>query len=149
VIDMPPIGSPHAGTVDYLAEAFRLACGRQVIVGTQNPIRLSQQSEPQPDVALLRPRADFYRSAHPMPADVFLLVEVADSTLAYDAQVKLPLYARHGIPEVWLVDLPNQQLVAHSDPTPTGFLQVQTLAVLSVVSPLSLPGVTVDLSGLF
>ena len=100
VIDMPPIGSLHAGTVDYIANALRLAYGGQVIVRTQNPIRLSQHSEPQPDIALLRPRPDFYRNAHPTPVDVFLTIEVADTTLAYDTQIKLPLYARHGTPSI-------------------------------------------------
>src|SRR5215471_13179128 len=149
VIDMPPIGSLHAGTVDYIADVLRLACSGRAIVRTQNPVFLDLRSEPQPDVALLRPRPDFYRNAHPTPADVFLIVEVADTTLAYDTQIKLPLYARHGVPEMWLVDLPNQQFIIHRTPTPTGFQDVQTLTDLSAVSMFLLPGVTVDLSGLF
>jgi Uma2 family endonuclease len=149
VIDMPPIGSPHAGTVDYIADVLRRACGGQAIVRTQNPIFLNRCSEPQPDIALLRPRSDFYRSAHPTSADVFLIVEVADTTLAYDTQIKLPLYARHGVPEAWLVDLLNRQLITYRTPTTTGFQDMQTLTDLSVVSPLLLPGVTVELSGLF
>ena len=100
VIDMPPIGSLHAGTVSYLVEVLRPACGGWAIVRTQNPVFLDLRSEPQPDVALLRPRPDFYRNAHPTPTDVFLIVEVADTTLAYDTQIKLPLYARHGVPEM-------------------------------------------------
>jgi Uma2 family endonuclease len=149
VIDMPPIGSLHAGTVDYIADVLRLTCGGRAIVRTQNPVFLDLRSEPQPDVALLRPRPDFYRNAHPTPSDVFLIVEVADTTLAYDTQIKLPLYARHGIPEAWLVDLPNRQFIIHRIPTPTGFQDVQTLTDLSAVSPFLLPGVTIDLSGLF
>lgn len=149
VIDMPPIGSPHAGTVDYIADVLRAACGGQAIVRIQNPVFLDLHSEPQPDLALLRPRPDFYRSSHPTPADVFLIVEVADTSLAYDTQIKLPLYARHGVPEVWLVDLPNRRLIVHRTPTAAGFQDVQTLTDLSVVTPLLLPGVTIDLSGLF
>ncbi len=149
VIDMPPIGSPHAGTVDYLADVLRLACGGRAIVRTQNPVFLDLRSEPQPDVALLHPQADFYRNAHPTPAEVFLIVEVADTILAYDTQIKMPLYARHGVPEAWLVDLPNRQFIVHRTPTPTGFQDVQTLTDLFAVSPLLLSGVTVDLSGLF
>ena len=149
VIDMPPIGSPHAGTVNYLGDSLRLACGTQAIVSTQNPVFLARHSEPQPDIVLLRPRPDFYRSAHPTPADVFLIIEVADSSLAYDTQIKLPLYAHYGIPEVWLADLPNRRFIVHRTPTPVGFQDVQTLTDLSALTPLLLPGVTVDLSDLF
>jgi Uma2 family endonuclease len=149
VIDMPPIGSPHASTVFFISDRLRDAVKGVAFVWVQNPIRLSQHSEPQPDIALLRPRADFYRSAHPTPADVLLLVEVADTTLAYDTQIKLPLYARHGIPEVWLVDLTNQRFFVHGTPVPAGFQDVQTLTDLSAVTSLLLPGVTIDLSGLF
>lgn len=149
MIDMPPIGSLHAGTVDYLAEVLRAACGGRVIVRAQNPVFLDLHSEPQPDITLLRPRPDFYRGTHPAPADILLLIEVADSTLAYDTRIKLPLYAHHGIPEVWLVDLPNRQFLVHRAPTLTGFQDVQSLTALSAVTPLLLPDVTIDLSRLF
>lgn len=149
VIDMPPIGSFHAGTVIYLANRLTYAVGERAIVATQNPLFLDIHSEPQPDIALLRPRVDFYRSAHPTVADVLLVVEVADSTLAYDTQIKLPLYARHHIPEVWLVDLVNQQLSIHRSPMVSGFQDVQPYTNLSIVSPLLMPGITVDLSDLF
>jgi Uma2 family endonuclease len=149
VIDMPPIGSPHAGTVIYLATRLTYAIGDRAIVSTQNPIFLDEHSEPQPDIALLRPRSDFYRNAHPTVADVLLVVEVADSTLAYDTQIKLPLYARHHIPEVWLVDLVNQRLSVHRSPLASGFQDVRSNVKLSAMTPLLLAGVTVDLSGLF
>jgi Uma2 family endonuclease len=115
----------------------------------QNPVFLDLHSEPQPDILLLRPRPDFYRSAHPTPADVFLIVEVADTSLAYDTQIKLPLYARHGVPEVWLIDLPNRRFIVHRTPTAAGFQDVQILTDLSTVTPLLLPGVTIDLTRLF
>lgn len=149
VIDMPPIGSFHAGTVIYLANRLTYVVGDRAIVSTQNPIFLDAHSEPQPDVTLLRPRADFYRGAHPTPADVLLVVEVADTTLAYDTQIKLPLYARHHIPEVWLVDLVNQRLSIHRSPAASGFQEVQPYFNFSSVIPLLLLGVTVDLSDLF
>jgi len=76
-------------------------------------------------------------------------VEVADTTLPYDTQIKLPLYARHGVPEVWLVDLPNRRFIIYRSPTAAGFQDVQTLTDLSAVTPLLLPGVTIDLSDLF
>lgn len=149
VIDMPPIGSPHAGTVKYVGNRVTDAVRGKAIVSIQDPVFLDPHSEPQPDIALLQPRPDFYRSSHPTPADVFLIIEVADATLAYDTQIKLPLYARHGVPEVWLVDLSHRQLVVHRAPTSAGFQDVQPCTDLSAVTPLLLPGVTVDLSGLF
>jgi Uma2 family endonuclease len=100
IIDMAPIGSRHSGTVSLLARRLAAAIGESAIVATQSPLRLSQLSESQPDLLLLKPRADFYRQSHPEPADVLLLIEVCESSLRYDQQVKLPLYARHGVAEV-------------------------------------------------
>lgn len=105
IVQMTPIGSAHAACVKRLMHLFVRALADRAIVSVQDPIAIPRGSEPQPDLALLRPRADFYRGGHPQPADVWLVVEVADSSLAYDRAVKLPLYARAGIPEVWLVDL--------------------------------------------
>ena len=105
IIDMAPIGSGHSGTVSFLTRGLVMACGDKAIVSVQNPIRLDPFNQPQPDLAVLRSRDDFYTSALPGPADVFLVVEVADSSVAYDRTVKLPLYARFGIPEYWVVDL--------------------------------------------
>ena len=149
IIDMPPIGSPHAGTVNYLSDHLRLAYGAHAVVSVQNPVLLDLHSEPQPDIALLCPRPDFYRSSHPIPADVLLIIEVADTSLAYDTQIKLPLYALYGIPEVWLAHIPNRQFTVHRTPTHTGYQDVQTLTDLSVLTPLLLPGVTVNLTDLF
>jgi len=110
IVEMAPIGSPHAACVSWLDAALgRLLAGR-AIVRVQNPIRLSRFSEPEPDLALVRPTEDFYRHAHPGPGDVFLLVEVADSTAKFDRKRKVPMYLAAGIPEVWLVDL-NLKLV--------------------------------------
>ncbi len=149
IIDMPPIGSPYAGTVGFLGKRLERAAGDHALVFVQNPVFLDMHHEPQPDLMLLRPRADFYKSAHPQPGDVLLIVEVADTSLAYDTQIKLPLYARHGIPEVWLADLPNRRFIVHRTPTPTGFQDVQTLTDLSALTPLLLPDVAIDLSNLF
>ncbi|MGE0684720.1 MAG: Uma2 family endonuclease [Candidatus Binatia bacterium] len=91
VIDRPPIGSPHAGTVKYIGNKFAEVVRGKAIVSIQDPLFLDLHSEPH-DIALLRPRPDFYRSAHPTPADVLLLIEVADTSLAYDTQIKVPLY---------------------------------------------------------
>ena len=104
IIDMSPIGVLHAAIVDVLARHFGRRTGESVFVRCQNPLRLDDISEPEPDIAILRPRADFYMTAHPGAADVLLVIEVADTSLAYDLGTKVPLYARHGIPEVWVID---------------------------------------------
>ena len=105
VIRMSPIGKFHAACVKRINSLFGWHVGRNAIVSVQDPIRLDDFSEPQPDIALLKPRVDFYSSGHPQPADVLLVVEVADTSVQYDRIVKIPLYARAGIPEVWLVDI--------------------------------------------
>lgn len=110
VIDMPAIGTRHASTVNRLTRLLTTAFGDTAIVAVQNPVRLGDYSEPQPDLLLLRPRTDFYASAHPTPADVLLLIEVADSSARYDREIKVPLYARHGVVEVWIVDLDARQV---------------------------------------
>jgi Uma2 family endonuclease len=91
LIDMTPVGSRNAGAVSRLTRAFSVAVGGDAMVSVQNPIRLDRHSQPQPDLALLRPRADFYADAHPQPADVLLIVEVAEASLDYDRDVKVPL----------------------------------------------------------
>ena len=118
IIDMAPIGQNHEGSVIGFTRALVLACGDRALVSTQNSLRLGQWSAPQPDFAVLRYRPDFYREGErASPADVLLLIEIADSSLTFDRKVKLPLYARAGIPEVWIVDLKASLLTAHRDPT--------------------------------
>ena len=116
LFDMTPIGSRHAAAVDRLVEKLVIALQGGYQVHIQNPIRLGEDSEPQPDVALLRRREDGY--AHQLPAaeDVRVVVEVADTSLTFDRDVKLPLYARHAIPEAWLVDLEADRVEVHSAP---------------------------------
>lgn len=104
IIDMSPIGALHAAIVARLASYFSQRLGGVVVVWCQNPVRLDDASEPEPDIAILRPRADFYMTAHPGPTDVLQVIEVADTSLAYDLGTKVPLYARHGIPEAWVID---------------------------------------------
>lgn len=114
VIDMAPIGSEHAGTVKKLNELFAYALHGKAIVAVQGPVALGHLSEPEPDLAVLQMREDYYRLQHPGPEDILLLIEVADTTARYDREVKVPLYARHGIPEVWLIDLKEGRLEVYS-----------------------------------
>jgi Uma2 family endonuclease len=116
IFEMSPIGSPHAACVKFLAGLLHRLFGDAFIIGVQDPIRLNDFSEPQPDVALLRWRDDFYRGGHPTPADILLVVEVADTTLIADRKVKLPLYAQAGVAEAWLVNIPEERVEIYSDP---------------------------------
>jgi len=114
---MSPIGSEHASCVDRLTRLFVHRAGDDTIVRIQNPIRLNEASEPEPDLALLHPRDDAYASEHPGPEDVIIVVEVADTSLQFDRDVKLPLYAAADLPEVWLVDLETDAIHVYRDPS--------------------------------
>ena len=116
VVVMSPIGPRHAGCVSAANRALVLAAGDDAIVQPQGPVRLDQFNEPQPDLMLLRPRADFYTSGYAGPNDVLLLVEIADSSLRYDQTVKARLYAQRGLVEYWLADLQNNRVLVHSSP---------------------------------
>jgi Uma2 family endonuclease len=124
IIEMTPIGSRHTGCVNKLTHLFTRLLGDQVIVSIQNPLRLGDKSEPEPDVALLMLRPDFYAERHPSADDTLLVVEVADASLVYDREVKVPPYARAGLAEVWLVDLAQQQVLVHRNPTAQGYQEV-------------------------
>jgi len=116
IYTMSPIGSEHAACVDRLTKLFVLWSGEEVIVRVQNPVRLDERSEPEPDLALLAPQDDGYAAQHPRPDDVVLVVEVADTSLSFDRDVKLPLYATAGIPELWIVNLDDEQIEVHWAP---------------------------------
>lgn len=123
IVEMTPIGSHHASCVARLTALFS-RIQRQSIVWVQNPVRLEEHSEPHPDLALLCPREDFYASAHPTPPDILLLVEVVDSSLEYDREIKVPLYARAEIPEVWLVDLTEARVLVYRQPAAQGYQEI-------------------------
>ncbi|MDJ1170333.1 Uma2 family endonuclease [Roseofilum sp. BLCC_M154] len=127
IIQKSRITPIHASYVDRLTRLFLLQLGERVWVRGQNTIVLDNTSEPEPDLCLLRPRADFYRDGHPQPEDIFLLVEVADTTLRGDRDIKIPLYAQAQIPEVWLLNIPEQCLEIYRQPAPEGYQQVQRL----------------------
>lgn len=139
IVDMAPIGSRHAYVVSRLSRFFTLAGEGGCLVSTQNPIRLGDRSEPQPDIALLRP--DDYMSELPGPGDILLVVEVADSSIDYDQGVKLDLYARHGIPEVWLLDLTGDKLFVYRDPADGRYKTTLTPAAGDSVTPTLLPSI--------
>lgn len=140
IVQMSPIGRFHASNVDRLTYLFVTRVGDIAQVRVQNPLRLGEYSEPGPDFTLLVPRPDFYASGHPSPEDVLLLVEVADSSLEYDREVKIPLYARAGIREVWLADLSAGTISIFRDPTADGYRTVRTLGRGESISTLAFPG---------
>lgn len=139
LIAMAPIGPVHSSKTRKLNRLFSQAVGDLAIVDIQNPIILDDNSEPEPDLTLLRPRDDFYETANPTANDVLLLVEVADSTLSYDKQTKIPLYARHGIPEVWLINIPNNQVEIYLKPSFEGYRQILLPEKHEQISPTLLP----------
>lgn len=149
IMEMAPPGSLHASTVHRLTRILVRAAGDAAMVLVQNPVRLNEYSEPQSDLALLGERKDFYSQQHPGPRDVFLVIEIADTSLRFDRDVKASLYAAHGIPEMWLVDLRGRRLVRHRDPRQGAYTKVDEpdLGVPLEISALS--GVAVDLKLLF
>jgi len=117
VIEMSPISSRHAACVDRLTAALSRPIGARAILRVQSPIAVGDRAEPQPDLALLHPRPDFYAQQHPGAAEVLLAIEVSDSSVEYDRSVKVPLYARAGIREVWQVCLPEDVILVYWNPS--------------------------------
>jgi Uma2 family endonuclease len=149
MIDMAPIGSFHFGNVGWLTQVFTDAVHGNAIVWVQNALRLSTIVEVYPDLALLKPRADFYRHAHPGADDVLLVIEVADSSAAFDRSVKAELYARHGIPEYWIVDIPARSIRFHRTPLDGRYTDI---TATETPGPTAVPGladIRVDLTQAF
>ena len=134
IVAMSPIGSRHAACVDRLNGLLHRQPGSAFIVRVQSPIRLNAYSEPEPDLVLLHPRADFYAAAHPSATDVLLAVEVADTSADYDRAVKLPLYARAGLPEVWLIDLQEGRIEVYARPQGGAYQQCVEVAANATFS---------------
>ena len=124
VVVMSPIGNPHAACVDRLTELLIFALARRATVRVQNPVRLDDHSEPQPDLVVARRAEDFYASRCPGPDDTLLAIEVGDSSVRFDREVKAPLYARSGVPELWLVDLGAGEVRVCRKPTASGYADV-------------------------
>lgn len=117
IIDMSPINSEHAGMVNRLLRVLTKKLLGKAIMTIQNPIHLDDISEPEPDLTIAKIREDDYISAHPRPKDVFVVIEVADTSLDKDREIKAPLYAKHGIPEYWIVNLKDKQIELFRQPS--------------------------------
>ncbi len=139
IVRMSPIGSRHAGCVNGCTALFYERFRDVGMVTVQNPVRLDDLSEPEPDLALVRIRSDHYATAHPTPGDVFLLVEVADTSVGWDRRKKVPLYARSGIPECWLVDLGRDIIDVYREPGPDGYRIRLTARRGQTIAPQAFP----------
>lgn len=146
IIEMAPIGPPHASSVDRLTMLFATAVGPRAIVRVQSSVVLRPMSQPEPDIALLAPRQDWYAEAHPEPADILLVIEVSDTSLAFDRRVKVPLYARYGIAECWIVDLAGRSVDVHRQPGPGRYAHVTRCVPGQRIEPLALEDVTLDVA---
>jgi Uma2 family endonuclease len=149
IVEMSPIGPKHASTVTRIVRLLTEIFKDAYLISPQNPIQLGTESEPEPDVVILKERVDFYATGHPKAEDVIFIIEVADSTLQYDTAVKLPLYAQAGIAEYWIVDLQQHQLIIHTLPNQATYQQCQIFQIgEEVLSPvLPSPIALVDLIG--
>ncbi|MSQ05983.1 MAG: Uma2 family endonuclease [Dehalococcoidia bacterium] len=141
IVEMAPIGRYHASSVDRLTWVLSQRVGQRAILRVQSPIHLGEHSEPQPDISLLRPQDDFYASGHLGPEDVLLLIEVADTSAEYDRRVKLPLYARAGIREFWLVDLTGNEVEVYRQPSSRGYRLILMPSAEDRLAPQVLPDV--------
>ena len=148
IIQMPPSGPEHADSVDRLFELLLHRFGDLARVRAQNPIHLDQFSNPEPDFALVRRRPEGYTAGHPTPADVFLVIEVADTSLALDRRLKMPLYARAGLPEAWVLDLQHALVHVYREPGPAGYQLVTTARRGELLSTLAFPDRTLSVDAL-
>jgi Uma2 family endonuclease len=150
MINTAPIGPKHAAITSRLTKFLVLAVGDTAIVSPGGPVNLGDFSEPQPDLLLLRPRDDYYAEKIPEASDVLLLIEISDSTLAFDQNTKRALYARHGVAEYWIIDVEGKRIEVHSQPTLNGsYAQARGFRTTETVSPPGLPDAKLSVHSLF
>ncbi|MGH9181576.1 MAG: Uma2 family endonuclease, partial [Acidimicrobiales bacterium] len=135
--------------VKRLNRFFSAGLDGRAVVGVQDPVRFRPDCEPQPDLSVLVMRDDDYSIGHPGPGDVLLLVEVCDTSGPFDRVRKIPLYAQHGVPEVWLVDIPGVAVEAHTEPVIGGYGTVRRFGAGDTVSPGPFPDLVLAVSDLF
>ncbi len=140
LVEMAAIGSRHFTCVNTLNRLLVRSLGDEYIVSVQNPVRLDEDNEPEPDLAVIRARD--YRDSLPGPEDVLFLIEVSDTTLSYDRNVKLPLYARSGIPEVWIVDLAGEIIELYTTPSGNDYRHLEKVRREETFESTALPGLS-------
>lgn len=139
IVTMSPIGNPHNAAVDRATRALVLAAGERAIVRIQGSVRLNLYNEPQPDVVLLKPRDDFYAKDGAEPADILLIVEMADSSLKYDRRLKARLYAEMGVAEYWVADLNGECVFVYSDCREKSYRLIRQFRKGEILAPELLP----------
>jgi Uma2 family endonuclease len=142
IYDIPPIGPGHAGSSSGLGDLLRARLGTTIIVRDQIPLHLGARSDPQPDLAIVRFRQDYYRRSHPTPDDVLLIIEIADSSLSHDRNTKGGAYARAGLREYWILDLAHDVLLVHRDPSNGQYQTVERLTRDASITPIAFQEVT-------
>ena len=148
IVQMSPIGDRHMSAVNRTNRVFSRIVGDRALVSVQNPVSLPPYDEPEPDIALLRPREDDYARGKPGAADILLVVEVADSSVTYDRQTKLRRYAAAGVPEAWLLDLPGDALEVHREPGPREYALIRRCYRGEQIAPQALPDLAVAVADL-
>jgi Uma2 family endonuclease len=148
IIQMSPEGAPHTFYCRGTAKYLRLILGELAEVSEAHPITLPNDSEPEPDIAIVKTPFTIYKARHPIPSDIFWLIEVSNSTLAIDLGVKQDLYARSGIPEYWVMNLQTNELVVFKNLTADGY-QSETRSTNGTISPSAFPDISIDISRLF
>lgn len=143
VVMMSPVGPEHAACVRRLNRLFFELLRDRVTHSAQNPVILDEYWEPQPDVSLLVPRKDLYAQRHPEAHEILLAIEVSDTTLEDDREVKIPHYAATGVRESWIVDLQGERLEVYRRPTKSGYRSVRRLRRGEKLSPLAFPDLTI------
>ena len=146
IIKMSPIGSPHAACVSRLDDLLHDFDKRKVMVRIQNPIRLDDFSEPVPDVVILKSRRDYYSTRHPIPSDVFIIIEVAETSVVADRHIKIPLHARSLIPEVWLINLPKKVIEVYFDPVAGSYRKSRKYKRGETAVAQSVPGLELEVN---
>jgi|HubBroStandDraft_1064217.scaffolds.fasta_scaffold113108_2 Uma2 family endonuclease len=149
MFDMAPMGTRHSAMTSRLHELFALALWRSATIVSGGPVNLGDFSEPQPDLMLLKRRADFYSGKIAEADDVLLLIEVSDSSLAYDQTVKLGLYARYGVAEYWVVDVEGRRMVTYREPAANEYLRKAEFAGTATVAPQAFPDIKITIGDLF
>lgn len=148
IILMAAKGTPHVTSLQLLADQLRDQLGKSALIRLQDPIQLDDQSEPEPDLVVVRGMVLDYADRHPQPSDVYLVVEIADSTLKQDCEVKDKLYAQAKIADYWVVDVRNRQLHIFRNPSPTGYTSHLILQEPHQISPLAFPDLTLALTAI-
>ena len=147
VLDTPAMGTRHHSMVSRLTRMLVQAAGEKALITAQLSMRLDRYNEPEPDLAVLLPRDDFYANALPTGRDALLVIEVSDSTVAYDLRTKAPLYARHGVPEYWVFDLPARTLRFFRQPVGDRYTDITATETPGRIAIPGLSGAEIDLTG--